>query len=60
MNQQQLPQVSELTDSDISASSGLETFDTSDTDADVCRLYHRDVVGAVADGEQDRGEVTFH
>lgn len=57
MNQQQLAEEAELTNGDVGAARGLQTFDTSDTHTDVSGLNHRDVVGPVADGEQDGLEV---
>lgn len=53
MDEQQLLEVPELRDGNVGRACGLETFDTRDTDANVCSLDHADVVGAVANCEQD-------
>lgn len=53
MDKEQLAEEAELGDRDVGATRGLETLDAADTDADVCRLDHRDIVGSVTDGEKD-------
>lgn len=60
MHQQQLLQEPKLTDRDVRRPRGLESLDARDTDADVRGLDHRDVVGAVANREEDRFQVFFN
>lgn len=59
MHKQQLSQVSELTNGDISAPRRLKTLNPTDANADVRRLDHGDVVGTVADGQQDCFEISL-
>jgi hypothetical protein len=54
VDEQQLLQVLELRDGDVGRPRRLETFDARDADANVRCLNHGHVVGAVADGKQDR------
>ena len=55
MDEQQLLQEPELRDGNIGTPSSLETFDTRDTNADMRRLDHADIIGTVSDGQKDRG-----
>jgi len=57
MNEEELLEEAELADGDVGRPSGLQALVTRDTNADVRRLDHRDVVSAVADGEEDGLEV---
>jgi len=59
VHKQQLPQVSELTNSDISTPRRLKTLNPTDANADVRRLDHGDVIGTVADSQQDCFEVAL-
>jgi hypothetical protein len=50
MNEQQLPQISELANGNIGTSSGLETFHATNTNTDVSSLDHRHVICTIPDG----------
>jgi hypothetical protein len=52
VHKQQLSQETELRDGDIGGSSCLQAFHTGDTDTDVSRLDHADIVRSVPDGEK--------
>lgn len=54
VDEKQLPQVAELGDGDVGGPGSLESFNTRDTNADVSSLDHGDIVGTVADCEQNR------
>src|ERR1700744_6320838 len=54
MHQKELPQVPELANGDVGASSGLEGLHAADTNTKMGRLNHGDVVGSVSDGQQER------
>jgi hypothetical protein len=54
MDQQQLLQEPELRNSNICTPSSLETFDTRDTNTDMCGLDHADIIGTVSNGQEDR------
>jgi len=54
MDQQQLLQEPELRNGNIGAPSSLKTFNTRDTNTDMCRLDHADIIGTVPDGQKDR------
>jgi hypothetical protein len=54
MDQQQLLQVPELRNGNIGTPSSLETFDTGDTNTNVRRLDHADIIGTVSDSQEDR------
>jgi hypothetical protein len=56
VNEQQPLEEAELAHCVVGGVDGLKTFFTGDSDSDVCGLDHRDVVGAVADGEAHRTE----
>jgi len=53
MDQQQLLQVPELGNGNIGTPSSLETFDTRDTNANMRRLDHADIIGTISDGQED-------
>ena len=55
MDEQQLLQEPELRDGNIGTPSSLETFDTRDTNTDMRRLDHADIIGTVSNGQKDRG-----
>lgn len=59
MHKQQFSEISELTNGNICTPRSLETFDTADTDTNVCGLDHRNIVSTVADGEEESLEVTL-
>ena len=54
VDEEQLPEVPELGHRHVGAPRRLEALDAADAHADVGGLDHRHVVGAVADGEEDR------
>jgi len=57
MDQQQLLQVPELRNGNIGTPSSLEALDTRDTNANMRRLDHADIIGTVSDGQEDRSGI---
>lgn len=53
MNKKQLFQESELADSDIGRPCRLKTLEATDTDPDVCRLNHGDIIGPITYGQKN-------
>lgn len=59
MDQEELPKVAELGYGHVGRPSSLKTLDTTDTNPNVGGLDHRDVVGSVPDGQEQRLEMAF-
>lgn len=53
MHQKQLAQIPELTNCNIGTSCSLQAFHTTDANTDVSSLDHRNIVGSVANSEQN-------
>jgi hypothetical protein len=52
VNKKKLPEITELSNGHVRGPGSLKTFDTTDTDADMSCLDHRNIVGAVANGQK--------
>lgn len=53
MDQEQLLQVPELGNGNIGTPSGLEAFNTRDTNANMRCLDHANIIGTISDGQED-------
>jgi hypothetical protein len=53
VDEEELLEEAKLADGDVGRARRLQALDAGDADADVGGLDHRDVVGAVANGEED-------
>lgn len=53
VNEEQLAQIAELSNRNISTSGGLKALNTANTDANMCSLYHRNIVCSIADSEKN-------
>jgi hypothetical protein len=52
MDKQKLAKITELCDRNICRSCGLQTFNTTDTNANMGSLDHGNIVGAIANGQE--------
>lgn len=59
VHQKELSKVSELRDCNVGGSCSLKTFDTGDTNTDMCSLNHGDIVRTVADSKKDSLQVSL-
>lgn len=59
MHQEQFPKIAELCNRNISRPSCLKTFHTADTDSNMSRLDHGNIVGTVTNGQKQGFEVAF-
>jgi hypothetical protein len=59
MNEKKFAKEAELSNGYIGSARSLETFDTTYANTHVSSLNHRHVVGAVANGKEERFQIAF-
>lgn len=60
MNEKKFAKIAELSDRNVGGPCGLQTFDTTDTNANVSRLDHRNIVGTVTNSQKQSFKMAFN